>query len=187
MLRNRSDPRTKPHQLRRSVIINHQRTTAVTVAENPLWRQGLRRRIEPIPEIAVVAAGKRVVCTPQGRAMRAAWHQPYDAIAGSPLPYQGRDLRDFGSTAIERYWLYILCSSRKPDQCNVIRCCQERHVAEAEIIELVAARSRSGDISRYAIPERVSFVDAIERTSVGKINKKKLRGLHDPVLGTGGR
>lgn len=61
------------------------------------------------------------------------------------------------------------------------------HVAEAEIIELVAARSRSGDISRYAIPERVSFVDAIERTSVGKINKKKLRGLHDPALGTGVR
>jgi hypothetical protein len=60
------------------------------------------------------------------------------------------------------------------------------HVAEAEIIELVAARSRSGDISRYAIPERVSFVDAIERTSVGKINKKKLRGLHDPVLAPAG-
>lgn len=53
-------------------------------------------------------------------------------------------------------------------------------VSEAEIIELIAARSRSGDISRYAIPERVSFVESIERTSVGKINKKKLRGLHDP-------
>lgn len=53
-------------------------------------------------------------------------------------------------------------------------------VTEAEIIELVAARSRSGDISRYAIPDRVSFVDSLERTSVGKINKKKLRGLHDP-------
>ena len=52
-------------------------------------------------------------------------------------------------------------------------------VSEAEIIELVAARSRSGDISRYAIPDRVQFVDAIERTSVGKINKKKLRSLHD--------
>lgn len=52
-------------------------------------------------------------------------------------------------------------------------------VSEAEIIELVAARSRAGDISRYAIPDRVSFVDAIERTSVGKINKKKLRSLHD--------
>ncbi|WP_282270314.1 fatty acid--CoA ligase [Stenotrophomonas sp. PS02298] len=52
-------------------------------------------------------------------------------------------------------------------------------VTEAEIIELVAARSRAGDISRYAIPDRVSFVDSIERTSVGKINKKKLRSLHD--------
>ncbi|MEN5209786.1 fatty acid--CoA ligase [Stenotrophomonas terrae] len=52
-------------------------------------------------------------------------------------------------------------------------------VSEAEIIELIAARSRCGDISRYAIPDRVSFVEAIERTSVGKINKKKLRSLHD--------
>jgi len=57
-------------------------------------------------------------------------------------------------------------------------------VSEAEIIELVAARSRSGDISRFAIPDRVSFVDAIERTSVGKINKKKLRSLHDPHTAT---
>jgi len=57
-------------------------------------------------------------------------------------------------------------------------------VTEAEIIELVAARSRSGDISRFAIPDRVSFVDAIERTSVGKINKKKLRSLHDPHAAT---
>ena len=54
-----------------------------------------------------------------------------------------------------------------------------REVTEAEIIELVAARSRAGDISRFAIPDRVSFVETIERTSVGKINKKKLRSLHD--------
>jgi len=60
-------------------------------------------------------------------------------------------------------------------------------VTEAEIIELVAARSRSGDISRYAIPDRVSFVDSLERTSVGKINKKKLRGLHDPAGATDAR
>lgn len=60
-------------------------------------------------------------------------------------------------------------------------------VTEAEIIALVAARSRSGDISRYAIPDCVRFVEAIERTSVGKINKKKLRSLHDPgaALGAG--
>ncbi len=60
-------------------------------------------------------------------------------------------------------------------------------VTEAEIIELVAARSRSGDISRYAIPDRVSFVEAIERTSVGKINKKKLRSLHDQGVANNAR
>ncbi|KVL46555.1 long-chain fatty acid--CoA ligase [Burkholderia cepacia] len=32
-----------------------------------------------------------------------------------------------------------------------------------------------GVISKYAIPDRVVFVDAIEKTSVGKINKKALR------------
>ncbi len=53
-------------------------------------------------------------------------------------------------------------------------------VSEADIIELIAARSRSGDLSRFAIPERVAFVASLERTSVGKINKKRLRGLHDP-------
>lgn len=57
-------------------------------------------------------------------------------------------------------------------------------VTEAEIIEQVAARSRAGDISRYAIPERVQFVASLERTSVGKINKKQLRCLYDPAVGS---
>ena len=32
-----------------------------------------------------------------------------------------------------------------------------------------------GAISKVAIPERVLFVDALERTSVGKLDKKALR------------
>lgn len=32
-----------------------------------------------------------------------------------------------------------------------------------------------GVISKYAVPERVLFIDALERTSVGKVNKKLLR------------
>ena len=32
-----------------------------------------------------------------------------------------------------------------------------------------------GELSKFAIPERVLFVDAIEKTSVGKLNKKLLR------------
>jgi fatty-acyl-CoA synthase len=58
----------------------------------------------------------------------------------------------------------------------------DSEVSEAEIIEQVATRSRAGDISRFAIPERVQFVASLERTSVGKINKKKLRCLHDPAV-----
>jgi fatty-acyl-CoA synthase len=34
---------------------------------------------------------------------------------------------------------------------------------------------RNGILSRWAIPERVEFVDDIPQTSVGKIDKKRLR------------
>ncbi len=39
----------------------------------------------------------------------------------------------------------------------------------------VMERVEQGVISKYAVPERVEFVDAIEKTSVGKLNKKALR------------
>jgi fatty-acyl-CoA synthase len=42
----------------------------------------------------------------------------------------------------------------------------------------VAASAAVGAISRYAIPERVTFVEKLERTSVGKINKRLLRELY---------
>jgi fatty-acyl-CoA synthase len=61
-----------------------------------------------------------------------------------------------------------------------------RDVTEQEIIALVTARSQAGDISRYAIPERVRFVDTIARTSVGKINKRRLRDQHDAPAEPGG-
>ncbi len=32
-----------------------------------------------------------------------------------------------------------------------------------------------GEISRWAVPERVEIVDVIDKTSVGKIDKKRLR------------
>ena len=32
-----------------------------------------------------------------------------------------------------------------------------------------------GSISRYAIPDQVRFVDALAKTSVGKLNKKAMR------------
>ncbi|HJV24072.1 MAG TPA: fatty acid--CoA ligase [Aromatoleum sp.] len=35
--------------------------------------------------------------------------------------------------------------------------------------------AEAGHISRYAVPDQIRFVDALERTSVGKINKKSIR------------
>lgn len=48
----------------------------------------------------------------------------------------------------------------------------QRHVAD------FAAR---GVISRFAVPEQILFVDAIDKTSVGKINKKQLRAKYPGV------
>ncbi|MBX3680462.1 MAG: fatty acid--CoA ligase [Rhodocyclaceae bacterium] len=48
-------------------------------------------------------------------------------------------------------------------------------VDEASVRAEVEKAVEAGQISRYAMPERVRFVDALDRTSVGKINKRALR------------
>jgi fatty-acyl-CoA synthase len=42
-----------------------------------------------------------------------------------------------------------------------------------------------GLISKFAVPERVEFVDALPLTSVGKIDKKKLRAEYRVQLPAG--
>ena len=51
----------------------------------------------------------------------------------------------------------------------------ENAVSEDQIKALVQAQADKGVISPWAVPDRIQFVDAIEKTSVGKINKKRLR------------
>jgi len=48
-------------------------------------------------------------------------------------------------------------------------------VTEDDIKQHVLSFSVSGQISKYAVPQVVKFVDALAKTSVGKINKKGLR------------
>ena len=49
-------------------------------------------------------------------------------------------------------------------------------VADAETIRRhLAGFVSSGGISKFAIPERILFVAQLEKTSVGKLNKKLLR------------
>jgi fatty-acyl-CoA synthase len=50
---------------------------------------------------------------------------------------------------------------------------------EAEIKAHVKGFAEKGGISKFAIPERVLIVQAIDKTSVGKINKKGLRQKFD--------
>ena len=45
----------------------------------------------------------------------------------------------------------------------------------ADIQEHVAAAAASGTVPRFAVPERVTLVDELAKTSVGKINKRVLR------------
>ncbi len=51
----------------------------------------------------------------------------------------------------------------------------ENAVSEDQIRTLVQAQADEGVISSWAVPDRIQFVQSIEKTSVGKIDKKRLR------------
>lgn len=48
-------------------------------------------------------------------------------------------------------------------------------VDEAALRAHLEARAASGAISRYAVPDRILLVEALEKTSVGKLDKKAMR------------
>ena len=50
-------------------------------------------------------------------------------------------------------------------------------VSEADIKQKLQEYASQGLISRFAVPDRIEFVSALPRTSVGKIDKKALRQL----------
>jgi fatty-acyl-CoA synthase len=54
----------------------------------------------------------------------------------------------------------------------------EPAATEASVKSYVATFAERGVISKYAIPLSVQFVEHLERTSVGKIDKKLLRKLY---------
>ncbi len=56
---------------------------------------------------------------------------------------------------------------------------REDEVSENSVIQQVQSHADRGEISRWAVPERVVIVESIDKTSVGKIDKKRLRARHD--------
>lgn len=65
--------------------------------------------------------------------------------------------------------------SERPMVLAVRRAAHPQAVTAQDIIALVAAAAAAGSVPVYAVPQRVEFVDALDRTSVGKINKRVLR------------
>jgi fatty-acyl-CoA synthase len=55
------------------------------------------------------------------------------------------------------------------------------HGLEQHIIDMVTSHASDGVIPRWGIPDVVIFVDALDKTSVGKHDKKLLRTKYIPV------
>jgi fatty-acyl-CoA synthase len=54
----------------------------------------------------------------------------------------------------------------------------DQKATEDELKSLVRNKTESGALSRYAIPDHIIFAPSLEKTSVGKLDKKKLRTLY---------
>ena len=55
----------------------------------------------------------------------------------------------------------------------------EDDISEELVRQHVQSHVDRGEISRWAIPERVAIVESIDKTSVGKIDKKRIRAHYD--------
>ncbi|MDE8349472.1 MAG: fatty acid--CoA ligase [Acidocella sp.] len=53
--------------------------------------------------------------------------------------------------------------------------------SEDDIKSLIRARTVTGELSKFAIPDHVVFAQSLEKTSVGKLDKKKMRAMYGAV------
>ncbi len=63
----------------------------------------------------------------------------------------------------------------RPHALVVLKAEAKGKVSEAELKEFCMKQVESGAIPKYGIPNTIALVDAIAKTSVGKINKKQIR------------
>jgi fatty-acyl-CoA synthase len=52
---------------------------------------------------------------------------------------------------------------------------------EDDIKSMIRTRSETGELSRYAVPDHVVFAESLEKTSVGKLDKKRMRVMYGAV------
>jgi fatty-acyl-CoA synthase len=53
--------------------------------------------------------------------------------------------------------------------------------SEEDVKAMIRARAETGELSRYAVPDHVIFAESLEKTSVGKLDKKKMRIMYGAV------
>jgi fatty-acyl-CoA synthase len=58
-------------------------------------------------------------------------------------------------------------------------------VSEAQLRKHLQGFAAEGIIPRYGVPDRIVLVEALPKTSVGKLDKKALRGRYAPIKGEG--
>jgi fatty-acyl-CoA synthase len=58
---------------------------------------------------------------------------------------------------------------------------QGASATQEEIKSLIRARVDANELSRFAVPDHVVFAEALEKTSVGKLDKKKMRAIYGSV------
>jgi fatty-acyl-CoA synthase len=63
----------------------------------------------------------------------------------------------------------------RPHVLVVVRPERRVELQPEDIRDFIAAAAEEGVVPRYAVCERITFVDSLDRTSVGKINKRALR------------
>jgi fatty-acyl-CoA synthase len=56
----------------------------------------------------------------------------------------------------------------------------EQEVSEAQIRAHLQSFVEKGIITRYSVPDRIVFVEALPKTSVGKLDKKLMREQYAP-------
>jgi fatty-acyl-CoA synthase len=55
------------------------------------------------------------------------------------------------------------------------------HTTEEELKQTIRDRTETGELSRFAVPDHIVFAEALEKTSVGKLDKKKMRAIYGSV------
>jgi fatty-acyl-CoA synthase len=56
------------------------------------------------------------------------------------------------------------------------------HATEEELKQTIRHRTATGELSRFAVPDHIVFAEALEKTSVGKLDKKKMRAIYAQVV-----